>query len=123
MRALPLKVSFISMIVLGLSGTQVPRIGLWNARESSEQFYTDATRHSDLDLTLASFFPTGGEFIMSMHQYMPDQAVLADSWTLFCPECAQKMRLIMATPALDGKATRTYECAYGHRERITAALP
>ena len=59
---------------------------------------------------------------MSMHQYMPDQAVLADSWTLFCPECSQKMRLIMATPALDGKATRTYECAYGHRERIIAAL-
>ena len=29
---------------------------------------------------------------MSMHQYMPDQAVLADSWTLFCPECSQKMR-------------------------------
>jgi hypothetical protein len=28
----------------------------------------------------------------------------------------------MATPALDGKATRTYECAYGHRERIIAAL-
>ena len=21
---------------------------------------------------------------MSMYQYMPDQAVLADSWTLFC---------------------------------------
>ena len=41
---------------------------------------------------------------MSMHQYMPDQAVLADSWTLFCPECSQKMRIIMATPALDGKA-------------------
>jgi hypothetical protein len=60
---------------------------------------------------------------MSMHQYMPDQAVLADSWTLFCPECAQKMRIIMATPALDGKATRTYECVYGHRERIIAALP
>jgi hypothetical protein len=59
---------------------------------------------------------------MSMHQYMPDQAVLADSWTLFCPECSQKMRLIMATPALDEKATRTYECAYGHRERIIAAL-
>ena len=64
----------------------------------------------------------GREFIMSMHQYMPDQAVLAESWTLFCPECSQKMRLIMATPALDGKATRTYECAYGHRERIIAAL-
>ena len=40
---------------------------------------------------------------MSMHQYMPDQAVLADSWTLFCPECAQKMRIIMAAPARDGK--------------------
>src|SRR3984893_4449053 len=60
---------------------------------------------------------------MSMHQYMPDQAVLADFCTLFCPECSQKMRLIMATPALDGKATRTYECAYGHRERIIAPLP
>jgi hypothetical protein len=59
---------------------------------------------------------------MSMHQYMPDQAVFADSWTLFCPECAQKMRLIMATPAQNGRETRTYECAYGHRERITAAL-
>jgi hypothetical protein len=60
---------------------------------------------------------------MSMHQYMPDQAVLADSWTLFCPECAQKMRLIMATPAQNGRETRMYECAYGHREPITAALP
>ena len=36
---------------------------------------------------------------MSMHQYMPDQAVLADPWMLFCPECSQKMRIIMATPA------------------------
>ena len=59
---------------------------------------------------------------MSMHQYMPDQAVLADSWTLFCPECAQKMRIIMAAPAQDGKETRTYECVYGHRERITVAF-
>ena len=91
-------------------------------REPSEQFYTDATRHSDLDLSLASFFPTGGEFIMSMHQYMPDQAVLADSWTLFCPECAQKMRIIMAAPAQDGKETRTFECVSGHREWMTVAL-
>jgi hypothetical protein len=60
---------------------------------------------------------------MPMQHHMPDRAVLADSWTLFCPECSQKMRLIMAAPALDGKATRTYECAYGHRERIIAALP
>jgi hypothetical protein len=36
---------------------------------------------------------------------------------------AQTLRLIMAIPALEGKATRTYECAYGHRERIIAALP
>jgi hypothetical protein len=60
---------------------------------------------------------------MSMHYQMPDQAVLTDSWTLFCPECAQKMRPIMATPAQNGRETRTYECAYGHRERVTAALP
>jgi hypothetical protein len=60
---------------------------------------------------------------MSMHYHMADQAVPADSWTLFCPECAQKMRLIMATPALDGRATRTYECVYGHRERMTMTLP
>jgi hypothetical protein len=60
---------------------------------------------------------------MSMHYHAPDQAVLADPGMLFCPECSQKMRLIMATPALDGRATRTYECTYGHRERITATLP
>jgi hypothetical protein len=60
---------------------------------------------------------------MSMHYHMADQAVPADSGTLFCPECAQKMRLIMATPALDGRATRTYECVYGHRERMTMTLP
>ena len=59
---------------------------------------------------------------MSMHQYMPDQAVLANSWTLFCPECAQKMRIIMAAPAQDGKETRTFECVSGHRERMTVAL-
>jgi hypothetical protein len=59
---------------------------------------------------------------VSMHQRLPDQAVLADSWTLFCPECAQKMRPIMATPAQNGRETRIYECAYGHRERVTAAL-
>ena len=46
---------------------------------------------------------------MSMHQYMPDQAVLADSWTLFCPECSQKMRLIMATPALDESTVPFFE--------------
>ena len=60
---------------------------------------------------------------MSMHQYMPDQAVLADSCTLFCPECSQKMRIMMATPAQEGRETRTYECAYGHRESITLDLP
>ena len=29
---------------------------------------------------------------MSMQYHMPDQAVLPTSWTLFCPECSQKMR-------------------------------
>jgi hypothetical protein len=28
----------------------------------------------------------------------------------------------MAEPAQDGMETRTYECVYGHRERITATL-
>jgi hypothetical protein len=59
---------------------------------------------------------------MSMHQYMPDQAALADSWTLFCPEYAQKMRIIMVAPAQDGKETRTFECVYGHREWMIVAL-
>jgi hypothetical protein len=57
-----------------------------------------------------------------MHYQMQDQAVPPDSWTLFCPECSQKMRIIMAAPGKDGKETRTYECVYGHRERMTAAL-
>jgi hypothetical protein len=59
---------------------------------------------------------------MSMHYHMPDQAIPADSWMLFCPECAQKMRIIMAAPAKDGKETRTYECVYGHRECMSVAL-
>jgi lysyl-tRNA synthetase class I len=59
---------------------------------------------------------------MSMQQPLPDRAVLADSWTLFCPECSQKMRIIIAAPNEDGKETRTYECAYGHRERIDMAF-
>ena len=59
---------------------------------------------------------------MSMQQHIPDQAVLADSWMLFCPECSQKMRIIMAAPTQDGRETRTYECVYGHRERVSMAL-
>jgi hypothetical protein len=59
---------------------------------------------------------------MSMHQYMPVQVVPADPWVLFCPECSQKMRIIMAIPTQDRRETRTYECAYGHRERISVAL-
>ena len=51
---------------------------------------------------------------MSMHYHMPGQAVPATSWMLFCPDCSQKMRIIMAAPAQDGRETRTYECAYGH---------
>jgi hypothetical protein len=59
---------------------------------------------------------------MSMHQHMPHPFVLADSRTLFRPECAQKMRNIMAAPAQDGKETRIFECVYGHREWMTVAL-
>jgi hypothetical protein len=57
---------------------------------------------------------------MSMHQYqyLPVQVVPADPWMLFCPECSQKMRIIMAIPTHDGREIRTYECAYGHRESI-----
>jgi hypothetical protein len=58
---------------------------------------------------------------MSMQHHMPDQAFLAGS--LFCPECSQKMSIIMAAPASPGRETRTYECAYGHRESITLDLP
>ena len=50
---------------------------------------------------------------MSMQQRVPDQAFLAESLMLFCPECSQKMRLIMATPAQNGRETRTYECVTG----------
>ena len=59
---------------------------------------------------------------MSMQHHKLDQAVLADPWILFCAECSQKMRIIMAAPTHDGKETRTYECVYGHRECVTVAL-
>jgi hypothetical protein len=59
---------------------------------------------------------------MSMQHHTPDQAVLADPRMLFCPECSQKMRIIMAALTHDGRETRTYECVYGHRERVTVTL-
>ena len=59
---------------------------------------------------------------MSMHYHTPNQALPAASWMLFCPECAQKMRIIMAAPTQDGKETRTFECVSGHREWMTVAL-
>jgi lysyl-tRNA synthetase class I len=59
---------------------------------------------------------------MSMHYHAANQAALADSWTLFCPECSQKMRIIMAAPTQNGRETRTYECVYGHREWMTVAI-
>jgi lysyl-tRNA synthetase class I len=60
---------------------------------------------------------------MSIHQHMPHPFVLAESWMMFCPECSQKMRIIMAAPAQNGRETRTYECVYGHREWMSVALP
>ena len=59
---------------------------------------------------------------MSMQHRLPDQVVRADPWTLFCAECSQKMRVMMATPAQGGRETRTYECVCGHSERINVAI-
>jgi len=35
---------------------------------------------------------------------------------------AQRMRVTMATPAQEGRETRTYECVCGHSERINVAI-
>ena len=59
---------------------------------------------------------------MSM-QSQTAQVVRADPWTLFCAACSQRMRIIVATPALEGRETRTYECACGQSERIDVAIP
>ena len=45
---------------------------------------------------------------MSMQHRLPEQAVPPDPWTLFCAECSQKMRIMMAIPAQrEGKHART----------------
>jgi hypothetical protein len=59
---------------------------------------------------------------MSMQHRLPEQLVRPDPWTLFCAECSQKMRIMMATPEQAGRETRTYECVCGHRERISVLL-
>ena len=59
---------------------------------------------------------------MSMQHHLPEQVVRPDPWTLFCAECSQKMRIMMATPAQEGRETRTYECVCGHSERINVAF-
>ena len=59
---------------------------------------------------------------MSMQHRLQDQVVCADPWTLFCAECSQKMSVVMATPAQEGRETRTYECVCGHSERINVAI-
>jgi lysyl-tRNA synthetase class I len=59
---------------------------------------------------------------MSLQHRLPDQVVRPDPRTLFCAECSQKMRIMMVTPAQDGRETLTYECACGHSERINVAL-
>jgi hypothetical protein len=70
-------------------------------RNFSEQFYTDAIGHR-----IYSLFLRKG-IIMSMQHHKPDQAVLADSWTLLCPQCSQKMRIIMAAPTHGGRRAPT----------------
>jgi len=59
---------------------------------------------------------------MSIQHHLQDQVVDADPWTLFCAECSQKMRVMRATPAQEGRETRTYECVCGHSERINVAI-
>ena len=59
---------------------------------------------------------------MSMQHLLQDQVVRADPWTLFCAECSQKMRVVTATPAQEGRETRAYECVCGHSERINLAI-
>jgi hypothetical protein len=56
---------------------------------------------------------------MSIHQV---QVVPAEQGILFCPDCSQKMRIIMAIPTHGGRERRTYECAYGHRKSIEVSL-
>jgi hypothetical protein len=88
----------------GTSGRGRPR----QSPRPPRQFYTDATRHSDLDLPLASFFPTAGGIHHVYAPIMPDQAVLVDSWTWFCPECAQKVR----------RVSRRYRSSYPEAKRV-----
>jgi hypothetical protein len=59
---------------------------------------------------------------MSVQHGLQDEVVRADPWTLFCAECSQKMRVSTATPAQEGRETRTYECVCGHSERINVAI-
>ena len=59
---------------------------------------------------------------MPMQHRLQDQGVRADPWSLFCAECSQKMRVVTATPAQEGRETRTYECVCGHSERINVAI-
>jgi hypothetical protein len=59
---------------------------------------------------------------MPMQHRLQDQGVRADPWSLFCAECSQKMRVMTATPAQEGRETRTYECVCGHSERINVAI-
>ena len=54
-------------------------------------------------------------------QRLPEM-IHADPWTLFCAECSQKMKVMTATPAQEGRETRTYECVCGHSERINVAI-
>jgi len=59
---------------------------------------------------------------MSLQHCLPDQAVPANSRTLFCPECSQQMRIAMAAPAQEDNETSPYECACGHQEMIKVGL-
>jgi hypothetical protein len=38
-----------------------------------------------------------------MQHRLREQVVRPDAWSLFCAECLQKMRIMMATPAQAGR--------------------
>ena len=57
---------------------------------------------------------------MSIQHHLQDQGV--DARTLSCAKCSQKMRIMRATPAQEGRETRTYECVCGHSDRINVAI-
>jgi RNA polymerase sigma-70 factor, ECF subfamily len=78
---------------------------------------------STLNLIANVTSPAGKETVMSMQHRLPDHAIPADTWTLFCAECSLTMRMVIARPNENGREIRTYGCTCGHSERINLPVP